>query len=77
MFVNLVWAQKLANIQFVLCIFDTNHRWTKIAYLVIRWQSWQTCLKAKKVDKHHPPSHGGLKGEGFARPDPMDRRIYL
>ena len=29
----------------------------EIAYLAIRWQSWQTCFKTKKLTT--PPSRGG------------------
>ena len=34
----------------------------EIAYLAIRWQSWQTWLKAEKLTNIYPPAVGGLFG---------------
>ena len=57
-FDNFVWPPKLANIP-PRCVF-----WYKIsmesAYLAIRWQSWQTWLKTKKLTNIPPPAVGGL-----------------
>ena len=49
MFANIVWPPKMANIP-LLCSFDTN--------LIIRWQSWQTCLKAKMLANIPPHPWG-------------------
>ena len=32
----------------------------EIAYLAIRWQSWQTWFKTEKLTNIPPPSRGGL-----------------
>ena len=58
MFVNLVWAPKLANMPpcyvFLIQMIDGNcifsHSLAKLANMV----------QDKKVDKHTPPSRGGL-----------------
>ena len=42
----------------LLCIFGTNH-FVEIAYLAIRWQSWQTWFKTKKLTNIPPPQPWG------------------
>ena len=59
MFANIVWPPKLANIPPCYFLYKLS---MEIENLAIRWQSWQTCLKAKKLANIPLPAVGGYCG---------------